>query len=284
MSNQQQPGSDWPTEPQTAITPPSNVSPQPPRRRRGLWVLSIVLAVILGLGGYVAYALPRTPQGAALLNARDFCSAIQSQNYTKAYDQLSDGLRTLVSRQIFIDISQSVDARDGKVTDCAVTSIDVANNVATVHGTVTRQLIGKQTVTLQYSQVGTNWEMTAPPDPALLPLATADQFCTDLKYQQYDSAYQLLSPAFQAAVSSSANFQQILTGLQQLTGTFIACHVQNVSITKNNQTAKIQGDISFTRLQNIPSIINEVNTSDVWTIDSLTLTILGSPTTFPNNG
>ncbi len=267
---------------QSAISAPP--PPKSAKPKRHLWrnILIGFVVVILVFAGAAIYALKVTPQGGAFASAYGFCNAMKNQQYSQAYSYLSPDLQKQISASAFTNISQTADTVEGKVTGCTLNNVTAQGSIVNVQSTITRSKMGSESVTIQMINNNGSWQINSSPDPKLLPIATVYQFCTDIKYQQYDAAYQLLSPNFQAAVTTSAQFQQIFSGLQNIAGTFVNCQDQQAGIDSAKGLATIYGTISFTRLQNIPVTINETDTTGVWLIDSLIIDVLNNPIQIPS--
>ncbi len=267
---------------QTAISAPPPPQSAKPKRHLARNIFIGFVVVLLLFGGAALYALKVTPQGGAFASAYSFCNAMKNQQYTQAYSYLSPDMQKQISSGAFTNISQTADSVEGKVTGCTLNNVSAQGSIVNVQSTITRSKMGSETVTIQMINNNGSWQINSSPDPKLLPIATVYQFCADIKYQQYDAAYQLLSPNFQAAVTSTGQFQQIFTGLQNVAGTFVNCQDQQAGIDSSKGIATIYGTISFTRLQNIPITINETDTTGVWLIDSLIIDILNNPVQFPS--
>jgi hypothetical protein len=266
----------------TVIAPPVG---SPPKKRRGRIVLSVVLIVLValvgaGVAGYFAFGT----QVRVLLTARDFCSAVERQNYGTAYSYFSSELQQQVPRNAFLAISTRGDTLEGKVTNCTASGVDVgaSGQSATVHAVVTRALSGDTHEDLQLALIGGSWKISAPPDPLLLPLTTAYTFCQDLVNGDFNGAFQLFSLQTQQKVGNSLVFEGILAGSRIVTGSVKDCQATSVSLSANQQSLTVKSAILFQHFPNIDSQLDEVQDSPGhWSVQKLTLLVLGVSVTVP---
>jgi len=211
--------------------------------RKGVLIAGGAALVALIAGGVVAY-LSFSAQIGALLAARDFCTAVQHQDYPKDYSFFAPQLRAQIPQDAFITISTKGDELQGKVQDCSASGVDVAlgGQSVVVHSTITRAIIGKQKNDIHMALVGGAWKISEAPDPLLLPLTAAYRFCEDAKAQRYGDAYQLLAPALQAQVSRDA-FTTISAGSDRLNGKVTACNVTGVEAAADHKAVTVHSSV-----------------------------------------
>jgi hypothetical protein len=253
------------------------------RGRRILLGVVVTVAVLVTAGG-VGYAV-FSPQIGALLAARDFCTAIQSQNYSKAYEALAPDLQRRVPRDAFITISTRGDDLEGQVTDCSVSGVDVSADRQSValHAVVSRARTGQARNTLDLAYSNGAWKISSPPDPLLMPLTTAYLFCQSLTRQHYDAAFQLLAVATQAKLGNSLAFQAVLNVSHIVTGSIKDCQVSSVALSGNQESLTVKSTLLFEHFPNLDTQLIEVQESPgAWSVSKLTLYVLGQPVTIPS--
>lgn len=138
-----------------------------------------------------------------------FCAAMQSQNYSAAYDLLDSAQQGLVSREDFVASGTLHDTIDGTVTKCALAKVPQGNTDQLTRVTIdlSRSKLGDRTgdVTLKFE--GAAWKLDSS-DAAingtdLRPLVLGTQFCALFEAGKYGDAYSLLSSTAQASFTKA---------------------------------------------------------------------------------
>jgi hypothetical protein len=201
--------------------------------RRGLWIgLVVVLALLaaLGGGGYYAYGQYKAP-GAA---ATQFCAAMQSQSYDKVYLQLSAAQRSQITDAQFTEAAKALDAINGKVGSCKVSSSSngLLKSTATAAVAMTRAPSVTPDGYLHLKNEAGGWHVDSM-DAGLLgvtlgALVAADGFCDAITTQKYADAYALLGSALTGGVSQD-NFIQQYQWRDAVDGTAATCALSSVS-------------------------------------------------------
>ncbi|MBF6589117.1 MAG: hypothetical protein IVW57_01135 [Ktedonobacterales bacterium] len=264
------------------VTDPVGGRRAKPRRRRVARVLALVFGAVAVAGGvgYLVFA----PQIGALLTARNFCLAVEHQQYTNAYGFFSPDLRQRVPLDAFTTISTRGDALQGRVTDCSASGVAVGDGRQSViiQSVVTRSGSGQSRNDLHLLLLDGAWKIDEAPDPLLLPLTSAYAFCQDLKTQSYDAAFRLLSLATQTKLGNSVAFQAVLGASSIVTGGLKDCQVTAVALSANRQALTIQSTAIFERFPSLSTELDEVqNSPGEWRVDRLTLFILGATVRIP---
>lgn len=111
------------------------------------------------------------------------------------------------------------------------------------------------------------------------PMNTANAFCNDLKAQKYSDAYSLLSPGYQARVSSK-DFAQISQLHDQLDGKVKQCGLAGLqnnggfTLNLNPQSASLNAQI--TRKETYTGTVALVKQNGNWKIDAVADALQGS--------
>jgi hypothetical protein len=248
--------------------------PQPERQARRRWLtrkrlligIGALVAVLVVVGA-VAYNM-FAAQINGLLAARDFCTAVQHQDYAKAYSYFAPQLRKQVPEDAFTTISRNGDDLQGRVVDCTASGVDVAiaGQSVVVHSVITRSIVGKQKNDVHLALVNGAWKISSSPDPLLLPMTSAYEFCENLKAQRYPDAYAYLSDTLQKQVSREA-FVTILTGSDGLYGKVTACNVAKVTLSRDQSSVAVQSTVVRTKVTQ-PSELHLALTSAGWRVSS----------------
>lgn len=144
---------------------------QPKRSLRWLWItLGIVGGVLLlscagcfiaGAAGYNFFA--QTVIGPTTV-ANSYYSAIQNQDYAKAYSYLDSNMQTLsgqtLTQDLYTTTATAKDTTDGTVTGFTQTGYTTNNGTANITMSVTRNGLTYD-VHLQLQQTNNNWVITS---------------------------------------------------------------------------------------------------------------------------
>ena len=276
-----------PPPPSGVMTATDQFPGNAPRQRGGrLWIaLGAIVAIMLVLLALIAVLLPRlTQQSGAVVVATAFCQAEKNREYVRAYGYFADAVQSAVPPDAYSLVSQGVDDRQGKITDCTVTTANISKdgNSAIVHSTLTRQVNGKKLIDLSLAKVNGTWKINQAPDVAIPALATPFLFCRDITTLQYNAAYMLLTPTLQQSFGSGDGLKSALAQLAQVTGTVTDCQLQGFNLNSDKVSGTVLSGTSFARFQNVPTKIAVLtDATGIWKIDSLTFDVLGNPVKFP---
>jgi hypothetical protein len=202
-----------------------------------------------------------------LTAAFEFCKDLKAQNYTAAYGYLAPSVQQQIPEDAFVTISQGGDTLQGKVTACNVSGVDMSANGQTVlvHSTLVRSIIGSQPGDLHLALLGGAWKISQSPDPLLLPLTSAFEFCKDLKVQNYVAAYGFFAGNVRQEIPQDA-FVTISQGGDALQGKVTACNVTGVSMSSNGAAVTVQSTLVRTK-QSTPGTVHLSLLGGVWLID-----------------
>ncbi len=234
------------------------------------------------IGGIWLIDQPPDPLLLPLTAAYEFCQNLEAQNYPAAYSFLAPNMQAQVTEPAFLFILPTADRLQGHVTACNVTGVSTSGGAVTVQSTVVRSIIGGQPSTVHLVQIGGLWKIDQSPDPLLLPAATGYYFCQDLKAQNYNGAYQLMSSGAQAKLGSPITLALLLGVSTVLTGNVTGCEVTSVAFN-NAQSVTFHSTLSFQRFPNTPSQVIEVLQGSQWRVDRLTIFIASLPVNIPAN-
>ena len=238
-----------PGMPSQGFQPPA--APKPKKSRRGL-VIGLVIAVIVLalLGGGVAYG---ANQYAAPGNAaKQFCSALQTQDYTTAYGMLSSSLKAKYTSDQFTLGSKTLDQVEGDVTGCKQAAGNSYNyslfgSTATITSVITRAQSGN--LTGQLHLVNENGWKVSGIDTSLLgvnlnSLQAAAGFCAALQQKDYATAYSFFGSALQAQIKQSDFVAQGALH-DQIDGPVTACGI--TAFGQGNSDSTTTMTVSITR-------------------------------------
>jgi hypothetical protein len=263
--------SDTPTQPELqAIANPAivatDVAPRPTNaldwRRLGL-IGAIALVVIALIGGIALAARAVIGSQDATSTAQNYCDSAKSQQYTKAYGYFAAALQTTLTAAAYPVGAQAVDTIQGKVTACKLGKLTVAKDgkTATLAATVTRQKVGAQNFTWQFTQAN-GWRFSAAPDAAVLPLTLATRYCQDIQANKLADAYALFTNDEQTSVGPMSQFTQDLQQTSQFIGGLQKCQLQKITASKDGTTSAIKLGIWFANYQNVPAEIDVLSATD----------------------
>jgi hypothetical protein len=268
-----------PPQPLYPLPPPP---PAPPRNRRRMILLGVgALAIVALIAGIIfaaakQFAPNATPQDAA----QGYCQAIKAHNYTQAYSYFASALQSAVPRAAYAPAAQQVDAVQGSVTACSFGKTTITGTTATLPATVTRQQAGRQSYTWQFTQANGIWQLSQPPDAALVPFSLALRYCQAMGTAQLDSAYALFDANEQATVGSKDNFKADAAATAQYTGPLTDCHLQGIQFVTSDQTyANIALAFDFSNYQNVPAQIVTLTQQPL--IDDVSIQVVGLSMQFP---
>jgi hypothetical protein len=138
----------------------------------------------------------------ALVAAGTFCAALQSQNYTAAYQLLGTLPQAAIKQADFVLGAQIHDQVDGPVTACALVSLGQGNTdtSASLIVNITRTKLGAKQGNVSLDVESGAWKV-AGVAPVLLgsdigPIQVGARFCADLVSGDYADAFTLLSQGF----------------------------------------------------------------------------------------
>lgn len=110
------------------------------------------------------------------------------------------------------------------------------------------------------------------------PAATASQFCTDLKGQDYGAAYGMFSPALQSKYSQT-EFGQVASALDQIEGKITACAQapggKSYQYSFGATSASVVTTITREKQGVLQGTLRLVNASGAWRVDTLDTALLG---------
>lgn len=116
----------------------------------GILVCAVVLAAVLLLG-----RRPNPPDTAA----QALCSALQSQDYSATYNDLSGALQQQGTQAQFIASQRELDIVSGSARACGYSIQHNDGTVATVLFTITRQAGGARRATARFIHDGDTWRL-----------------------------------------------------------------------------------------------------------------------------
>ena len=156
----------------------------------------------------------------ALQASGAFCAAMQSQDYSAAYDLLDSTQQGRVSREDFVASGKLHDSIDGSITTCALAKVPQGNNDQLTHLTIqlNRSKLGARTGDVTLKLEDSAWKLDATEAALngtdLRPLVLGGTFCTLFAAGSYGDAYGLLSSGAQATITKA----QFIAGFQTING------------------------------------------------------------------
>lgn len=148
------PAAKVPAKPAASQPPPARQSARGSRR---LWgALVIVLLLLLGLSGYLAFG---TQTGTASIAAQNFCAALVAHDYTHAYAQLSARLRGEGTATQFAASQQALDRLRGPARACSFSNPRIHAGTASFSLTVARAGSGSASGALLLVYEGGQWRV-----------------------------------------------------------------------------------------------------------------------------
>ena len=266
MSNPQNPD-EYPTLPAQPVDAgglpsqmPPVVPPQAPRKnRKPLFITCGVILVIaiLACGAVGFYAYTQVQAALQPVNAAQaFCSDLKKQDYTAAYGMLSTNYQSQLSQADFTAGSKAHDQIDGTVKSCTQAGSGtsgfkyVPGKQATLAVTVTRSKPFSGNIVL-VDQSGT-WKIDsidqAVQGTDLGPLIVAQSYCTAVVNADYSTAWNDLTPAFQAS-NFGDSLQQFTDGFTKIKSsgvTLVGCQPDFSSYSVTGSTASLNSALNVT--------------------------------------
>jgi hypothetical protein len=177
----------------------------------------------------------------ALQTLRDFCAAMQRQDYVGLYALLDGRLQAASTQDEFTQLQTDHDGVDGKVSACGLSGVAPGNTDATAQLTasIMRSKLGQRQGTMALATAGGVWKITGIAEALqgtdLGSVQVATQLCVDLAIGDFTDAYTgLTSSAFQTAVT-----QQQFTAFFQLSAgySYTGCNLDLTTFKLSGTTA-----------------------------------------------
>jgi pSer/pThr/pTyr-binding forkhead associated (FHA) protein len=225
-----------PTYPGTV--PPAYVGPIPGyvsamkvrrRNRRLIWIglgLGLLVVIALAIGGYF-YFTRATPE--KTLDA--YCKALMGQDYLTAYNQLSTSSQTTERESQFAHILEA----QGRITSCTHGSANISGATALVN-LMFMSSSGQSSnspVTLAQDS-GNTWKISVP----FPPIATLITYCSALKNQDYQTAYDQFSNLIKSQITE-ADYESNESQGESNVGGISRCTVSNMNENGTSATGAI---------------------------------------------
>jgi stress response protein SCP2 len=208
---------------------PQAVLPTKKPRRLGLWIalggivgVLLLSAIAFGALGYVNRSTPTKT-----LNA--FCNALKIGDYPTAYNQLSSGLQAKFTSEAAFKAGFSNNGGLGKITNCTISNVDDGVGTGTISYVLTGGSASKLVVDYTLIDENGSWKINAQQFIST-PTETLLTYCTSLKNQDYQTAYDQLSNS-QHSQQTEAQFVANFNGIK-----VTDCKVTNVNDTAGTGT------------------------------------------------
>jgi hypothetical protein len=153
---------------------------------------------------------------AALGTFSAFCAALEKEDYTSAYAQLTPGTQFGLSVDEFVTEMKVRDIIDGPIHACDLEQITNASETsATVRARFTRNTLGQRVGVISLIAVGDSWAVDQVADALLgtdvVPLVYSSAFCLTGWQGQYQAAFSLLSGNAKTRVKTPAGLASSFT-------------------------------------------------------------------------
>jgi hypothetical protein len=266
--------------------PPTAVMERPatPASRRTLWTIvgaAAAAVVVVGALGAFAYGQYTAPGK----TATQFCADLKTQSYSVAYDLLSTTQRHQFTRDQFVQVSDTLDQVEGKVSSCTLAGSSGAYNYslgsssATITSVLKRANAGTLQGAVHLKSENGAWKVDAL-DTSLLgvnlgALETAGVFCAAMQGQAYTTAYSLLGVAAQATVSQTT-FVQGAQAHDQIDGTITGCTLVGLGNGNGDSTASLMVTLTRAKLGARTGTVSLDVESGAWKIAALSLELQGT--------
>lgn len=288
-----QPGYGLPPSPYSAPIPePVHQPPTPSWRQtrrhshRGLWIALLILVVLLVVGGGAAAAYASVQAGAVAQAARQFCAALQADDYSAAYSGLASAYQEQTPRDQFIADGKLHDQLDSRVTACSANDSasgplgslsHLGSSSITLNARIRRAITYTGPITLV--KQGGDWKIAAIAASLqgtnLAPLKSGRAFCAALVAGNYQAAYGMLTGGQQSQVSErqfAAQFTDTFIGSpMRLAG----CDLDLTTYFISGSTSKVNVRLTITNPQASSGLLTIaltiVQQDKVWKIDDIQL-------------
>ncbi len=199
------------------------------RSESGDWKVDALATSLLGVNLGVLQTL------------RDFCTALQRQDYSGAYTLLDSRLQAAATQDEFSQLLKDHDGVDGTVSVCGLSGVDLGNtdSSAQLTASITRSKLGQRQGPITLATAGGVWKITSIAEALqgtdLGSVQVATQLCVDLAIGDFTDAYiGLTSSTFQAAVTQAqfTAFFELPAG-----DSYIGCNLDLTTFTLSGATA-----------------------------------------------
>lgn len=256
------------------------------RSRRGLWIALLILVVLLVVGGGGTTAYANVQAGAVAQATRQFCAALQADDYSTSYSRLASAYQAQTPRDQFIADGKLHDQLDGRVTGCSASDSasgpfgslsHLGSSSITLDARIRRAVTYTGPITLV--KQGNDWKIAAVAPSLqgtnLAPLKTAQTFCAAVVVGNYPAAYGLLSANQQSQVSErqfAAQFSDTFIGSpMRLAG----CELDLTTYFISGSTSKVNARLTITNPQASSGLLTValtiVQQDRAWKIDDIHL-------------
>jgi hypothetical protein len=207
------------------------------RQRAGANARTLAGAIHLGdTNGWQVGAIDTSLLGVnlgALEAAQAYCDALGTARYPAAYALLSARAQASLTPGDYTSVEQTHTLINGPVKRCGVTGVGQGNSDqrADLTLSVARAGLGAQSAGVTLTLVGGAWRLGGVPSgaegPDVGPYEVGQRYCADLATGQFDAAYDLFTPQYQAQ-NPRAQFDGALQSTRAQ-GIAIACGQPDVT-------------------------------------------------------
>jgi len=176
----------------------------------------------------------------ALEAAQSYCDALGTQRYAAAYDLLAASAQADLTPGDYATVEQLHTVIGGPVKTCGVTDIGQGNSDsrASLTLTINRATLSAKSAAITLTLTGGVWRLAAVPSgaegPDVGPYEVGQRYCADLAAGQFDAAYDLFTPQYQAQNPRAQFVGALQTTRSQ--GATIACGAPDLT------TYSVSGD------------------------------------------
>jgi hypothetical protein len=174
-----------------------------------------------------------------------YCADLTSANYSAAFSLFAQPLQQeLIASSDYTAGATDEDTAEGKATACGTTSVAMRpDGTALALLSVQRQQAESDSVPLAAATNAVP-AIADTPDASIPSRAVGNAFCQDLIKKDYNSAFQLFTPAEQQNIGSASELGNYLNGAEILTGPITKCHGSTFTIDSSQMSGTLNGTLT----------------------------------------
>ena len=278
---------DTPTIPLAVGGAPATGSPAPlPARRRSRrrwWIgLALVALMVIVGGGVAGAAYVRGQLQQPMRAAKAFCADLTAQNYAGAYGYFSAGLRRQLTSTQFPAVAQTLDAIEGRVTNCRPDEqyhYSLGDSSASMRLALARSKQGSLTGPMRLVHERDGWKVDTLDDQLLGvnlgALSAAESYCAALQSHDFATAYKALDATLQKA-TSQATYTAQAQEHAAVDGAVQSCTLTGLGHGNTSAAARFTISLVRAKLGARTGAVAFAATQGVWRVTGLDASLSGS--------
>ena len=207
--------------------------------RRIAWLVFGGLCLVAVVGVAVRFVPVLGPTGTSW----GYCDDLTHARYADLYQQhFAAALRSQITQSDFIAAEQLADHQAGPVATCDASPLNISLSGNTAQAKVTEQRLRYAAVVTTLQLGGSDWRITAFPDPAIQPFGVAQRFCDALAQQDYATAYGLFAPNITGQLTQD-RYAGVEGYADQTNGKITSCAITQLTVDLPNHAAAAHAQV-----------------------------------------